>query len=294
MPQHLAAVFIALAALQASAQEIPQIPSGVVVGDALVIIGPDGVANVTLYMNSTIGPTAALVDLPVEPLAGYLRVIAGKADGTIYLGEGFAVILFNASPAYAVIQYSSLPNMSGGFLLYIIRSPSWAFQLTVKIHRSFLVHTLPDSLIDYGEDGDYYYYTLAPGYVWDLMLSPGRGASTGQPPNPTEPAGTDLWGSIAYIGIPMAGTLAALAVTILRLRRSRREGQDLLDSVDKEILEILRRSGESAFTSDIASATRLPKTTLWRRLRKLEKLGYVEISRAGRQSVVRLKRPRRS
>ena len=34
----------------------------------------------------------------------------------------------------------------------------------------------------------------------------------------------------------------------------------------------------------------IPRTTLWRRVKKLSKLGYVEIKKIGRSSVIRLRK----
>ncbi len=97
------------------------------------------------------------------------------------------------------------------------------------------------------------------------------------------------------IGLLASVTTIGIAVTyyVTSARRRRSSAIDeKIDSVDREILGVIKEIGMGeASASKIQELTGLPKTTLWRRLRKLERLGYIEIYRVGRRSIIRAKRP---
>jgi len=59
-----------------------------------------------------------------------------------------------------------------------------------------------------------------------------------------------------------------------------------LSEEDLAILEALRKAGGGAFQSELQKAVGMPSTTMWRRVKRLEKLGYVFVEkRAGRNYV---------
>lgn len=84
---------------------------------------------------------------------------------------------------------------------------------------------------------------------------------------------------------------AALAVAALALAARRRGGEQALAELSEEdvaILESLRRAGGGAFQSDLQKAVGMPSTTLWRRVKRLEKLGYVIVEKRAGRNYVRL------
>lgn len=64
-----------------------------------------------------------------------------------------------------------------------------------------------------------------------------------------------------------------------------------LDEVDLSIIDILKStSSKMMYQSDLQRVLRLPKTTLWRHIRRLERLGYVEIVKENRRNKIILKK----
>jgi uncharacterized membrane protein len=59
-----------------------------------------------------------------------------------------------------------------------------------------------------------------------------------------------------------------------------------LDPTDILILRKLREAGGSMYQSELQKATGLPKTTVWRHVRKLAQLGYVRVEREGKYNRV--------
>jgi len=87
-----------------------------------------------------------------------------------------------------------------------------------------------------------------------------------------------------YILTSLAIMVLVIASVVLILRR--RGGRPApsesgLSGIDLEILRLIKDSGGSMMQGDLQAVLRLPKTTLWRHVRKLEKLGYIEIIKEG-------------
>ncbi len=57
-----------------------------------------------------------------------------------------------------------------------------------------------------------------------------------------------------------------------------------IDEVDERILRKLEEAGGVMYQSQLLRETGLPKTTLWRHVRKLEELGYIRVVREGRSN----------
>jgi uncharacterized membrane protein len=63
-----------------------------------------------------------------------------------------------------------------------------------------------------------------------------------------------------------------------------------IDEVDRRILEKLREHGGSMLQSQLLRETGLPKTTLWRHVQKLERMGLIEVVKEGRSNRLILRR----
>ncbi len=94
-------------------------------------------------------------------------------------------------------------------------------------------------------------------------------------------------GYLLYAGLG-AAAVAAVAAALL-LSRKRRLKTDNLSEDDLAILRALESLGGEAFQSDIKKLVDLPTTTLWRRIRRLERMGYVEVEKRYGRNYVRLK-----
>lgn len=71
--------------------------------------------------------------------------------------------------------------------------------------------------------------------------------------------------------------LGAIILVFIRRRGSTTTVSYTLSNIDKEILRKLDEHSGSAFQSELQRELGIPKTTLWRHVKKLEKLGYVKI-----------------
>ncbi len=154
---------------------------------------------------------------------------------------------------------------------------------------------------------------LPPGHVRvEYIILPQPSTSTpGTPPQQsggttseetTRPGGIPGWIPWVVLGIALAGAAVAFAAR----RRSGGGGSQggqgstgsvelataRLDERDEAILEYLRSRG-AATAQDIMDATGIPRTPLYRRLRKLESMGLIEhVDEPGSPRLYRLREPR--
>ncbi len=85
-------------------------------------------------------------------------------------------------------------------------------------------------------------------------------------------------------------------ITIRKTSRGSTGGTEVaateLDDTDRLILGAIDEHGGSMLQSELLRETGLPKTTLWRHVRKLERLGYIKIVREGRANrLILLRKP---
>jgi uncharacterized membrane protein len=108
-----------------------------------------------------------------------------------------------------------------------------------------------------------------------------------QPAGPVQPA-PQPGGGVPYPWLAAAIAVVILALVVVALMRLRRKAPAELSETDLEILRVLQSAGGGMFQSELGAKLNLPTTTLWRRLRRLQELGYVVIERRSGKNYVRL------
>ncbi|MEM1610090.1 MAG: winged helix-turn-helix domain-containing protein [Sulfolobales archaeon] len=247
----------------------------------LVVVGGDGVVDVaiTLYPSQP-GEEIIYIDLPVKPLPG--SIVVSPIDVIPQLLSNDTLALLKPSGVQRIdISYVASISVSGGVLSTLIKYPQWVGNLTVRIHRNVIPITMPDNISSIRTFGDYVIIEMARNTTWNLqyVLAPQQITSTSAPPiqqQGVQPPqqNPQMWALLPLAaGVAAAGAAGAAAYAIIA-RRRRGDISEYLDNVDKEILSIVEKLGE-ATARDIMDATRLPKTTLYRRLNKMIKMGII-------------------
>jgi len=101
-----------------------------------------------------------------------------------------------------------------------------------------------------------------------------------------------LFGILDYL--PYIAILAVLAVAVFLFLKFRRGGlakllreNPWLDEDEKNVLKVIWVKGGGAFESDIREALDLPKTTVWRIIKKLEENGLVKVEKIRGENYVK-------
>jgi len=103
---------------------------------------------------------------------------------------------------------------------------------------------------------------------------------------PAEPSWYQLLKPPFIYALAAAVALVAAAVVFALRRRGAAMELVELSEEDTAILNALRSLGGGAFQSELQKVLSMPPTTLWRRVKRLEQLGYVKVEkRAGRNYI---------
>lgn len=280
----LAAAALALAAVAAAAEaaeytlRITQ--EGLVEGTA--------VAGVEAGLNE--------IPLPVDPVEATIeawidgvRVPPLYSNGTVFIAA--------EAPGKARIEFLVDVNVEGGVISFQVSRDG---PVTLVVPPEAVLLSLPGEIIGYDiyDNGTLVLTFTGPGLVEFTLKEEaavdGAPAETGAPMATGTP-GTEApqaGGAGGFLAVAVAlAAVGAFAVLMARRRGSWGGGAEYsLDETDEEILRALEEAGGEVAQSDLQRATGLPKTTLWRRLRRLEEAGFVEVKREGKVNRVRLRR----
>jgi|GEM_PF-1070247 len=247
----------------------------------LIIVGGDGVIEVSIALYpSQASEEIIYIDLPVKPLPG--SIVVSPIDVIPQLLSNDTLALLKPAGVQRIdISYVASISISGGVLSTPIKYPQWAGNLTVRIHRNVIPITIPDNISSIRTFGDYVIIEMARNTMWNLQYVLAPQQITSAPTTPIQQQAVQpqqqnpqIWALLPLAsGVAVVGVAGAAAYFIIT-RRRREDVSEYLDNIDKEILGVIEKMGE-ATARDIMDATRLPKTTLYRRLNKMIKMGII-------------------
>jgi uncharacterized membrane protein len=211
----------------------------------------------------------------------------------------------NCSQVHVSYYTQDLTSKSGMYWILTVNSP---YQLKVVLPENATpidMSTLPSNVYPLGKRLVLEYppgslqlkYILLYQPVAPPPQAPSQPPSTPSQPPPTPPqappqapsrppsAPSEIPPSlIPYI---LAAVLLTAVIIVLVLSRRRRTAELVeLGEEDLAIIEALRNAGGAMFQGELQRAVNLPATTLWRRVKRLEELGYLKVEkRAGRNYV---------
>jgi len=96
------------------------------------------------------------------------------------------------------------------------------------------------------------------------------------------------WPSLIPSVIAVALVTALLSALRLLLRRRPSLLSEQISQADNEVLDLIRSKGGRIFESELRDLLGIPKTSAWRRVKKLEKLGLLRTRKVGSQNEVEL------
>ncbi len=258
-------------------------------GIATIYIDKNGVAHVVININISRGLN--MIQLPIKPIVATLEAqINGSEIPIIYSND----TLYLASPlsGEAVIRYIAVSiYRNNSFELYI----GGQNQVRLVANPEIILLIDPSKIIS---SNIYPNNTLeilvqAPINITYMIKVSLSGNET-----TTITTGRGESDRLLLIIAAVTSTVAAAAsATYFFLTRSRRrvieELREILDNVDMSIIRYLEQRGGSAMQSEIQRDLLLPKTTLWRHIRRLEREGFVRIEKIGQQNrIILIKKPK--
>ena len=148
-------------------------------------------------------------------------------------------------------------------------------------------------------------------YIFGTVTPPVTNPPVTTPPvtNPEQP--TFDVSTFALIGIPVAAAAAGAIIAIkkkqtkpstLQTTTESKTDSDAIDTEtifnlrpemredDKEIVKFISENGGQALESELRKKFLQPRTTMWRAVKRLERLGIIEITKKDLQNLVKLKK----
>jgi uncharacterized membrane protein len=240
--------------------------------EVAVDIGADGLATVSL--NATLSKGINKIDLPISPIPETIVVeVDGQRITPIYYNYTLVIPAENEGTAY--ISYTANVSVVGGKMVLEIGSA----EILLKAVNNIVLLSLPDNVEEaYTKDGTLILRFTGPAEISYTVATKEVKPTQNIPLPPS---------NIPWIYIISGIVALAVIVSIIIYMRQRTEG---LDSTDREIIEYLKRRGGQALQSEIMNELKIPKTTLWRHVKRLEREGIVTVEQVGRVNIVKLRK----
>jgi len=230
------------------------------------------------YINSTVSPTSASMVVDYDDSTGYLSIMAENASSiTVY----FSVtnLTYESSPGSYIATLNLLDYSGWGGKISVELYLTGVFNATVYPRGAgYNIRILNNvTYVKIEEPAMYFMVFTVP------INTPGTGAPSG--------ARYDLFMALIIILVVVAG------IIILLLWRMRRgvgletiSAADVLsDPVARTIIRALGEAGENGLTqAELTSKTGIPKSSISRRVRRLEEEGYLAVARVGKYNYLRL------
>ncbi|MCX8187139.1 MAG: winged helix-turn-helix transcriptional regulator [Nitrososphaeria archaeon] len=266
---------------------------------AQVTIDPDGVVSVRFVAEVEEGLN--VIPLPVEPIPESIMVQINESK-LVPIYEGDSLYVFSPQPGSVEITYLANISVTDNVFSFEVRGDDL---VKLILNPEIVLLSVPDNAvaftyIDGGLLIEFYGPQVIEYVIRKMATSTSSQSSTATTTTATHTEKatappTETYTSIAFTGTEVAfwaqfgliaaglviAIAAASSVLLLRRRGRSRFLREGLSNVDLEILRLIKGSGGSMMQGDLQAVLRLPKTTLWRHVRKLEELGYIEIVKEG-------------
>jgi len=271
----------------------------------------------TIYQD---GSTHVFYELDADPLELEITVelFGEMIENITIIGEDGFFLSNEINHNLAVIETFGASRISIDYDTQDLVSKTgkiWSFYVDVPVQYSLL--TPKDSVII--EMSNFPLSMQVDNEQSNLTLPPGQTnisyyISTLASAQPTQPIPEDATDNslILYVGIIVAVGIAAIiaikksrpskaiepSVTIQKDEQSKPQSLDPeaifktkrdLREDDKEIINFISANGGQAYESELRKKFLQPRTTMWRAVKRLERLGIIEIEKKDLQNIVKLK-----
>ncbi|MEM1550378.1 MAG: hypothetical protein QXX56_02305 [Candidatus Bathyarchaeia archaeon] len=190
-------------------------------------------------------------------------------------GENGTIVIYTLGARQVKLEYETIGLTSMEHGLWTLKL-SASFKLTVRLPKDAVIiyiNAVPDEIRPTDEGIE---LTLHQG-KWEVSYEvPIR------PPAPSQPSS-----HLSYYVIAGACIICAFALVVLYFRRRTAKG---LNEEEMEVIRYIRERGGRVLEAELRERfPHIPRTSMWRLIRRLEKRGIVQVRKVGLQNVVELK-----
>ena len=227
---------------------------------------------VLVKTNVTVNAGLNQVVLPIEPIPETISVTEyGIGIPPIY--HNMTLVIPVEKGGVATIKYTANVSIVGGRITLKIGRG----EIRLKVMKGIVLLSMPENITSVKtEDGILIMDFTGPTEISYTIAKPSK-----------VPEKTKFISVISWWPIVIGSIL--LIISILLIYRFLHRESEELDQLDREIIEVLKRKGGRALQTELMTELHVPKTTLWRHVKRLERYEYVEIEKIGRVNIVKLR-----
>lgn len=247
----------------------------------LLTVYRDGVVHI--YLKTTVDELEPYITLPLlsSPDKIYNVLVLDENNETLVYdyGENNTIIIYTLGAKQVKIEYdtSRLTSMEYGLWKLKIIAP---FSLTIRLPEDAIIIYINAPPTEIRPIDKQIEITLNPG-DWEINYE-----IPITPPTPGRPPAIPDY--LKYYII--AGVCVACISIILAVYIKRRRVLGSLSDEEMEVLRFIRERGGRALEAELRERfSHIPRTSMWRLIRRLEKRGIVQVRKVGLQNVVELK-----
>ncbi|MEM2168712.1 MAG: hypothetical protein QW186_02770 [Candidatus Bathyarchaeia archaeon] len=254
----------------------------------IITVYRDGVAHV--YIEAYADETEPYVVLPLLSSAEKISNIIALDENNEVLdydyGENNTIIIYSLGAKQVKLEYETtgLTSMEYGLWTLEVTAP---FNLKVRLPENATILYLsgPPDEIRFIEGR--VELTLYPGR-WEISYEvPVKTPEPSQPPIAPPPKPLNYLTLTYYV---IAGACIACAAALTAIYIKRWGATRGLSKEEMEVVKYIRERGGRALEAELRERfPHIPRTSMWRLIRRLEKMGIVQVRRVGLQNVVELK-----
>jgi len=281
---------------------------------AEVIINDEGVVKVVI--NGTAISGLNKYPAPVDPIISTMKAtLNGGEVASIYVNK----TIYIATTTNGTIQITYIGNITTTSKYLEFKINDIGRPVKIIVYPNIVLLNIPNNILSVKNiDGKLVMVVLPPATIKYTVTKPattttpaggGPGTITTTPtttsprqtqsPTPTTTTTQQQQGPVTpappiptWTYVVVAAVIAAVIIGgLLYLRKTRAANiPDILDKTDKLILEQIKKAGGTIMQGELQRITGLPKATLWRRVKKLARLGFLEIVKEGNSNRLILKK----
>jgi uncharacterized membrane protein len=261
----------------------------------LLTVYSDGYVHVA--QSFSVDRNATSVQLPLLS-AEVSDLVATDQDGSPLsygFGAGGNITVYTLGASAVTLRYdtNSLTSKNGSIWTLAFSTGSNSTVLLPPLSTLSSVSGTPYSINETGTSPE----VTLPAGAWEIgygvpITSP-NSTTTATAPNTTTGSSTETKTSspagAETIILGAAVVLAVLAAGIYVWRRQGgTPGRGELRPDDVQVLDFIREKGGKVLEPEIRMKFALPKTSAWRQIKRLERLGYVRVTKIGSQNQIEL------
>jgi uncharacterized membrane protein len=264
---------VALLALALTFQVFAQEPY--TVQEASVTVYRDGVAHVTLV--ASVDPAEPSITLKLFSSSPYNVLALDEENSPLsYDVSGLNITVYTLGASKLTLEYDTdaLTSKSAGVWTVSFTTP---YQLSLIMPEGAVILYFNAAPASIENAAGKLTLTLPPG-TWEISYT-----LEAPPATPPQPQPFPI-----HLALVILGAAAAAITAFVLFRRNKR--LEALRREEAEVIRFLKERGGRALEAELREAfPNIPKTSMWRLVKRLEKRGILTVKKVGMQNVVQLK-----